>query len=768
MEEFTKNEFIELLQSQSSEPLCEIQKKLIFGSSDRIGNQFHFKQEEKNLIKQIKTHFCLIDGLSSAQRALNNCHLDDDNKDYHNEISLQETCPRSEQPKTQAQEILNLFLETANSNAYRKSGGYRFTEEVKWFASYFRILSGPLAYECIQRNLTGALPSLSSTNRYIHKSHHRVSEGVLRDDELLLFLESRGLPLYVSLSEDATRIEGKIQYDHFNNQLIGFVLPTNRETGMPIPFVYKARSAEEIVGHFLSAKIAHSVNTVMVQPIGNATPFCLLVYGTGGSYNAVDVSKRWEYITHRLKKLNITVINVSSDSDPKYNKAMRMNSALGLPSKSCTYVDWFSCGNCIDPPFHTQDVPHIATKGRNHLLKTLFTPEKLPFGKYFIQAGHLKELIEKYPKDLHRLTATTVNPKDRQNYDSVLRICHPTVIGMLKDHVKKSDGTAMFLSIIRAFNDAFMDVKLRPIERVEKLWYALFIVRIWRQFVLKKKLLTLKKNFISIYLYTCLEQNAHSLLLIIMFLRQKNLSHLFQPWLFNSQACEGFYRLIRSLTSTFSTVANCDVKGILERINKIQLLNDISNMKSVFMFPQKLKSNAHPDSGEPIILPSHNEIVETIEQCKSKAISDAVKLGLIEYNSNVDLKCKVTPTDHTHKCVEKKLKIVRKPVATSYGKTFSITLSQLITVTFKNYAHKFINKPIENNSSYVEIHGGQKKLVVRKTSLVWLLRNETQKLSSDRLQRVMTTAKIKSKSSICKTKNNKTIVKTILKRKSKY
>lgn len=147
---------------------------------------------------------------------------------------------------------------------------------------------------------------------------------------------------------------------------------------------------------------------------------------------------------------------------------MRMNSFLGMPSENCTDVDWFSCGNCIEPPFYTQDVPHIATKGRNHLLRTIFTPEKKPFGNYFIQAGHLEELIEKFPKDRHRLTATTINPRDRQNYDSVLRICDPNVIKMLENHIAGSNFTVMFLSIIGVFNDAFMDVKLQPLERIKK------------------------------------------------------------------------------------------------------------------------------------------------------------------------------------------------------------------------------------------------------------------------------------------------------------
>lgn len=235
MEEFVKNDIMELLQSQTLEPLKEFEMKHIFGSNDKIGDKFHFEKEEKCLIRQIKDHFCYMNDLDNAQQALSNFYLEDDmfESDRNNKKSshvVQEKFPTTEQPKIRAQEILNRFLETANQNAYMKSGGNRFNEDIKWFAAHFRILSGPLAFECIQRNLEGALPSLSSTNRYIHESHHRVNEGILRENELLLFLKSGDLPLYVSLSEDATRIEGRIQYDHYNNQLVGFVLPTNPGT----------------------------------------------------------------------------------------------------------------------------------------------------------------------------------------------------------------------------------------------------------------------------------------------------------------------------------------------------------------------------------------------------------------------------------------------------------------------------------------------------------------------------------------------------------
>lgn len=171
------------------------------------------------------------------------------------------------------------------------------------------------AFDTTIKNLESALPSLSSTNRYIRASHTHITEGVLRDKELLSYLNERQLPLVVSLSEDATRITGTVQYDSRTNQLIGFVLPINKKNGMPIPFSYSAGTADEIYKHFTSENIVSSyLNVVMAQPVAkNAAPFCLLIYGSDNKYTANDVSKRWRLIHDKLANSGIEVLTISLD-----------------------------------------------------------------------------------------------------------------------------------------------------------------------------------------------------------------------------------------------------------------------------------------------------------------------------------------------------------------------------------------------------------------------------------------------------------------------
>lgn len=180
-------------------------------------------------------------------------------------------------PPTRTHALLQKFLTVADINMQRKKPGYRFTYDIKLFTTYMRLLSGCYAYETLQKNLPLALPSLSSTNRYVRVMSDPIVEGHIRARELLDYLTERKLDLVIALSEDATRIDGRIQYDSKSNQIIGFVLPMNESSGMPTSS-YPARSEEEISSYFSTDNTpAHFVNTIMAQPLANYPPFCSLM-----------------------------------------------------------------------------------------------------------------------------------------------------------------------------------------------------------------------------------------------------------------------------------------------------------------------------------------------------------------------------------------------------------------------------------------------------------------------------------------------------------
>lgn len=546
VEQFVRYDLLQIIQDKcQSENLALDHKTKVdfFGLYADDESNFEFSEDSKILIKQLIHHtketligLGLDDGLANFQASIDAVDhasawffTDATSKeefvhkqcsDTTHETIVDQSFVFETNKISQTKYILDKLLNTVNKNASTSKDGWRYDEEVRNWAAYLRMRAGPLAYNDLQRNLEGALPALSTTNRYIQRSSTSLIEGVLRSHELLIYLQERDLPLIVALSEDATRIEGRVQYDTSTNQLIGFVLPTN-SNGMPIPFSYHARSAEEIVGHFTRNKSAATfVNTIMAQPIASIPPFCLMIFGSDGKFTTECVSKRWQFITTELRKINIFVITFSSDRDPRYNAAMRKNFTQCLQSTHMFSFDCFDCTKSVDIPYYVQDTTHIGTKMRNFLLKTLNDPDMLPFGRFFIDIGHIKYLLDNIPKDRHQITETTLNPNDRQNFSSVLRLCDSVVINQLKLTVKNSQGTIAYLQIMRNYIDAFMDDSLLPLERVNKIWYSIFLVRIWRNYILNRKL-PLKNNFLTSNCYSCLEINAHTLILILLYVKKE-------------------------------------------------------------------------------------------------------------------------------------------------------------------------------------------------------------------------------------------------------
>lgn len=217
--------------------------RYIQGTVDKMGNDSsldHFMEQideshESNLCDSV---FGLVFG--KTQNAWNNFDsnelLENFNKSMECTPKLLEKTDIPEEPKSQTHQLLKILFDTANQNHSRSKPGYRFNELIKHFAVYIRLLAGPLAYTTIHRNFELAFPSISTTNRFAARNVERIFDGHLRTQELRKYLTERNLPLIVSLSEDATRIDGRIQYDSKSNQIVGFIPPIDARTGMPIRF----------------------------------------------------------------------------------------------------------------------------------------------------------------------------------------------------------------------------------------------------------------------------------------------------------------------------------------------------------------------------------------------------------------------------------------------------------------------------------------------------------------------------------------------------
>lgn len=209
------------------------------------------------------------------------------------------------------------MIDSHNTNANRIPSGFRYTEELRLYCAYIRMLGGRLAYETFKANAKYSVLSRCSVDRFIRQVQTNAVEGVLRTEELSKYLDDLSLPRIVSLSEDATKIVDRIQYDKSTNQLLGFVLPLQETNGMPLIDGNKAISASAIEQCFYDLETGEErkkstyINVVMAQPLARGIPpFCILIFGTDTQYSSNDVRKRWNFIENELRKKNIEVLRI--------------------------------------------------------------------------------------------------------------------------------------------------------------------------------------------------------------------------------------------------------------------------------------------------------------------------------------------------------------------------------------------------------------------------------------------------------------------------
>ena len=120
--------------------------------------------------------------------------------------------------------------------------------------------------------------------------------------------------------------------------------------------------------------------------------------------------------------------------------------------------------------------------------------------------------------------------------------------------------------------ESYLDRSLDTSSRIQKAWYAVFFLRYWRQWLLCSPQYTLGSNFVTTNAYICTELNAHSLVTYIMTVRDvfPNWDY-FLPWMLGSQPCERLFRSARSMSSTFSTMVNFSLLGLLNRLHRLNI-----------------------------------------------------------------------------------------------------------------------------------------------------------------------------------------------------
>lgn len=372
-----------------------------------------------------------------------------------------------------------------------------------------------------------------------------------------------------------------------------------------------------------------------------------------------------------------------------------------------------------------QDTTHIGTKFKTRILNPNII---LQMGTYVATPKHLHELIEKYPKSSHFLCASVLNPLDKMNFKSALAITSNNVLECLS-HDSRTLATQMYLQVMQYILDSHLDKGLTAVERVYKIWYSVFFLRQWRSWIKNSKDFTLTDNFITLNSYTCVELNAHTLLILILSHIEDGTLDDFYPWLLGSQPCEEWFRSARSLTSTFSTVINFTSQEFVEKSKRIEFLYEATHsLSEEYVFPRSFKKNHILSSQKGI---TREDIFGSIDKAKCDSILSVKKLNMIVGENDWKV-CDLTEASEDD-ATKKRGRNIDTPNTRKPDYNVKMDLIKKIQSSNFKVAEK-IPEDLEN-SPFVEIDVDGKSIVIKKSCLVWMLSDKGERVSTDRVFR---------------------------------
>lgn len=172
----------------------------------------------------------------------------------------------------------------------------------------------------------------------------------------------------------------------------------------------------------------------------------------------------------------------SSDADPRLFGAMKKMTGFGKRYDIRGLCTPLIC-NINSGVFALSDVHHLLNNFKNRMTDPT---SNLKIGKFFVSSNFLKILINlpNISRNDHLLRAQDVGTfdmtKDKMNTESTKRICEPIVIELLSK-VPGSQGTSIYLKVMRAIYDSFINTETNDLDRLFYAFYSLSILRRWRK-----------------------------------------------------------------------------------------------------------------------------------------------------------------------------------------------------------------------------------------------------------------------------------------------
>lgn len=364
--------------------------------------------------------------------------------------------------------------------------------------------------------------------------------------------------------------------------------------------------------------------------------------------------------------------------------------------------------------------------------------------KYF-KLGKKSQILSTYDncKECYQEAFTfLVKKTDKMNFKSVEKIVSPEIFEALK-RIEGSEATSLYLKALSYIIDAYIDKQHSVDQRIYKMAFAVFFFRIWKAWIKQQKQLKISQNFISSNAYVCIELNFHSLIVGYWRFRENSEMNPFTPWLWSSQPCKKFFRLCRSMTSTYHTRINFDSSEFMEHTKKAQFLqSSMASLEESHIFPRENNRKlGYGNLIERIEILNNQEISSVVLKAKDDLLQEFKRIGISEIRDGwwKLINIKEAEIDEREDGNEAgNISCDNLCETENYSNDFHVHpefASSIKSLNLPDYQKMDLDDEFLKNSKFCKLNYNQKEYVVRKSTLVWLISPEAKKLSSDRSQR---------------------------------
>ncbi|CAF1087941.1 unnamed protein product [Adineta steineri] len=246
------------------------------------------------------------------------------------------------------------------------------------------------------------------------------------------------------------------------NTFHGFSTPLRH--GIPISRHFQTDSFDELQGWFENTDRAN------YQKSSHAA------YGISNKFKAVDVLHRWIWEFEKSRESSVRIVAFATDCDPRYLLAMRLATSFFAKYNNYSMYDHPNALE-IDLPkdwrtwffmstrqvfFCFQDPMHLCTKLRNRILSNTAS---MLIGKEAVSIEVLMELVQNTSKLSHGLVKTDIDPKDRLNVSSCLKLASDDV-SLALENINNSLATRIYLYLLRCIVLAYVEHNTSIVDRI--------------------------------------------------------------------------------------------------------------------------------------------------------------------------------------------------------------------------------------------------------------------------------------------------------------